>query len=178
MKIGIDIDNVISNFNEQLLEEYKKHDKELRNTGIINEKAEYIRKNMFDWTDDEEKEFYNNNIEKIVKNLKVIDGAKEYIEKLKNDGHKIYIITGRDNGEYTDRYNMTKEWLEKSGIYYDKLILTNAYKNQENGKRFPYIFYQNGKRFPQRINLSGADDMIKESMFISAKKAIYSDCTV
>ena len=134
MKIGIDIDNVISNFNEQLLEEYKKHDKELRNTGIINEKAEYIRKNMFDWTDDEEKEFYNSNIEKIVKNLKVIDGAKEYIEKLKNDGHKIYIITGRDNGEYTDPYNMTKEWLEKSGIYYDKLILTNAYKNQENGK--------------------------------------------
>ena len=97
MKIGIDIDNVISNFNEQLLEEYKKHDKELRNTGIINEKAEYIRKNMFDWRDDEEKEFYNNNIEKIVKNLKVIDGAKEYIEKLKIDGHKIYIITGRDN---------------------------------------------------------------------------------
>lgn len=31
MKIGIDIDNVISNFNEVLLNEYIKHDKELRN---------------------------------------------------------------------------------------------------------------------------------------------------
>jgi len=65
-------------------------------------------------------------------------------------------------------------------LYYDIYLHTTAgvQKNLKSGKRFPYIFYQNGKRFPQRINLSGADDMIKESMFISAKKAIYSDCTV
>ena len=36
MKIGIDIDNVISNFNDTLLTEYLLHDKELRNSGIIN----------------------------------------------------------------------------------------------------------------------------------------------
>ena len=30
MKIGIDIDNVISNFDNELLKEYLKHDKELR----------------------------------------------------------------------------------------------------------------------------------------------------
>ena len=41
MNIGIDIDNVISNFDEVLLEEYLKHDKELRNTGIINEEMLY-----------------------------------------------------------------------------------------------------------------------------------------
>ena len=35
MKIGIDIDNVISNFNDTLLNEYLLHDKELRNSGII-----------------------------------------------------------------------------------------------------------------------------------------------
>ena len=39
MRIGIDIDNVISNFNEMLLETYLIHDKELRNTGIINPNA-------------------------------------------------------------------------------------------------------------------------------------------
>ena len=64
MKIGIDIDNVISKFNEALLEEYIKHDKELRNTGIINPKADYIRKGMFDWTEEEENDFYYNNIER------------------------------------------------------------------------------------------------------------------
>ena len=35
--IGIDIDNVISNFDEVLLKEFLKHDRELRNTGIVNE---------------------------------------------------------------------------------------------------------------------------------------------
>lgn len=53
MKIGIDIDNCISNFDDTLLKEYLKHDKELRNTGIINENAESIRRGMFDWTEKE-----------------------------------------------------------------------------------------------------------------------------
>ena len=42
MRIGIDIDNCISNFDDVLLEEYIKHDKELRNTGIINDNPYYI----------------------------------------------------------------------------------------------------------------------------------------
>jgi len=117
MRLGIDIDNVISNFNEELLKEYINHDKELRNTGIINENADYIRRGMFDWTEDEEKGFYSANIERIVKELKVKGGAKEYIDKLKEDGHSIYIITGRDNGEYSDTYSMTKKWLNYNFIY-------------------------------------------------------------
>ena len=47
MKIGIDIDNCISNFDDVLLKEYLKHDKELRNTGIINENPEYLRIGIF-----------------------------------------------------------------------------------------------------------------------------------
>ena len=82
MNIGIDIDNVISNFNEILLNEYILHDKKLRNTGIINNNASYIRNGMFDWTVEEEKAFYNENIERIVKKLDVIEGAKKYIDKL------------------------------------------------------------------------------------------------
>ena len=70
MRLGIDIDNVISNFNEELLKEYINHDKELRNTGIINKNADYIRRGMFDWTEDEEKRFYKDNIERIAKALK------------------------------------------------------------------------------------------------------------
>ena len=127
MKIGIDIDNVISNFNDALLNEYLLHDKELRNSEIVSKNAEYIREGMFDWNEDEEISFYKNNIERIAKKLEVIAGAKEYIYKLHEDGHFIYIITGRDNGEYTEPYNMTKEWLDNNNIYYDDLILTDAY---------------------------------------------------
>ena len=135
MKIGIDIDNVISNFNDTLLTEYLLHDKELRNSGIINKNADYIRKGMFDWNEDEEINFYKNNIERIAKKLGVIEGAKEYIDKLHDDGHIICIITGRDNGEYTEPYNMTKKWLEDNNIYYDNLILTDAYDKSAKTKQ-------------------------------------------
>ena len=134
MRIGIDIDNVISNFNDTLLTEYILHDKELRNSGIINKDADYIRKEMFDWNEDEETNFYKNNIERIAKKLGVIEGAKEYIDKLHDDGHIICIITGRNNGEYKDPYNMTKKWLEDNNIYYDNLILTDAYDKHAKTK--------------------------------------------
>ena len=133
MNIGIDIDNVISNFDEVLKQEFLKHDKELRNTGIINPEA-HITKGMFDWTDDELWPFYLENIERIAQKLDVIEGAKKYIEKLKEDGHTIVIITGRDNGEYTNPYDMTKKWLKEKGVEYDKLILTDAYKNNKHAK--------------------------------------------
>ena len=134
MKIGIDIDNVISNFDDTLLNEYLLHDKELRNSGIINKNADYIRKGMFDWDEDEETNFYKDNIERIAQKLGVIEGAKEYIDKLHDDGHIIYIITGRDNGEYTEPYNMTKSWLDDNSIYYDNLILTDAYDKHAKAK--------------------------------------------
>ena len=133
MNIGIDIDNVISNFDEALLEEYLKHDNDLKGTGIVN-KDLHMTEGMFDWTEKEEREFYLANIERIVKTLDVKDGAKEYIDKLKQDGHNIFIITGRDNGEYTNPVEMTQKWLKKNNIYYDKLIFTNAYKNDKHGK--------------------------------------------
>lgn len=132
MNIGIDIDNVISKFDEALEEEFLKHDKELRNTGII-DPNKHMTEGMFDWSEEELWPFYLDNVERIAKNLGVKEGAKEYIEKLKEDGHTIVIITGRDNGEYSDPYNMTKKWLREKEIPYDKLIFTK-YKKEKAEK--------------------------------------------
>lgn len=129
MRIGVDIDNVLSNFNEVLLNDYLNHDKSLRNNGIVN-KDVYIRK-MFDWPEEYEQEYYKNNIERLATLFTPIEDSSKYINKLKNNGNEIYIISGRDNGEYSDPHNMTINWLKKYNIPYDKLILTNAYKHQE-----------------------------------------------
>lgn len=110
MRIGVDIDNVLSNFSEELLREYIIHDKEINGNGIVN-KNECIRK-KFNWTDEEEKKFYKENIERISTNLKPIKNCAKYIRKLKEIGCEIYIITGRDNGDYSDPYNMTVNWLK------------------------------------------------------------------
>lgn len=127
MKIGIDIDNCISNFDDTLLKEYLKHDKELRNTGIINGNAESIRRGMFDWTEKEENDFYNSNIENFAKELKPLEDSSYYINKLMEEGHEIYIISGRNNGEYTNPWELTEKWLNKYSVVYDKLILTDTY---------------------------------------------------
>ena len=127
MKLGLDIDNVISDFNTSLLKDYIKHDKELRNTGIINKSASYIREGMFDWSDEEELTYYKNNIERITASLKTIKDAKKYIDQLHEDGHSIYIISGRDNGDYKEPYTLTENWLKENNIYYDELILVDFY---------------------------------------------------
>lgn len=46
------------------------------------------------------------------------------IEKLREQGHKIIIITGRTTAFYTDPYKTTEEELKNGGIVYDKLICT------------------------------------------------------
>ena len=86
---------------------------------------------MFDWDLSYEQEYYKNNIERLASLFEPIKGSSKYINKLKKDGNEIYIISGRDNGEYSDPYNMTINWLKEHNIPYDKLILTNAYKHQE-----------------------------------------------
>lgn len=123
MRIGIDIDNVISNFNDALLKEYLKHDKDLRNTGIINENPIYVRKGMFDWSEEEEISFYKENIERIVENLKPLEDVEEIINKLKTEGHEIYIISARDIDDYKNPEEITINWLKRYNINYDKLIL-------------------------------------------------------
>lgn len=67
MNIGLDIDNVITAFDNSILKEFLLEDKNKRNTGIINKHAKHINNGMFDWSREEVDEFYNNNMERIAK---------------------------------------------------------------------------------------------------------------
>lgn len=134
MNIGVDIDNVISKFDENLLQEYLKHDKTLRNRGIVNPNAKYVREGMFDWSEEEENNFYFGNIDEIASRFEIVDGADKYIKALKDNGHNVYIISGRDNGEYKNPHEMTINWLAKNNIVYDELFLTDAFKHNEKAE--------------------------------------------
>lgn len=65
MRIGIDIDNVISNIDEVLKQVFIKHDKEFRNTGVVNPDL-YITKGMLDWSRIELDDFCSKNDELIL----------------------------------------------------------------------------------------------------------------
>lgn len=126
MRIGIDIDNVIANFDDVLLKAYLKQDKKFRNTGIINDKV-YFRKGMFDWTKEEELTFYKKNIETWVRQLQPLEDSKEIIDQLKKEGHQIILISKRDTDDYAQPEEMTKEWLKRYDIYYRKTGCTSNY---------------------------------------------------
>ena len=127
MRIGVDIDNVIADFNGGLFEAFLSHDKELRNTGIINSEK-YMTRGMFDWSEKEIRDFYNKNIERIAHNLKPIEEASKYINMLRNDGHKIIIITGRKNGDYSDPYNMTCKLRRTKSLPFRAYFPAQAYR--------------------------------------------------
>lgn len=78
MKIGVDIDNTLSNFNDTLLKDYLENDKKINNSGIVNKNV-YIRK-MFDWDTSYEEEYYKNNIERIAQFFKPIKDSSKYVK--------------------------------------------------------------------------------------------------
>lgn len=135
MRIGIDIDNVISDLDKTFLDEFLKEDKNKRNAGIINPTAKHMTEGMFDWTQEEIDEFLINNMERMSMNFELIPQCKYYIDKLKNDGNEIIIITGRDKRIFQNPEKVTKEWLKKNNIYYDELIFKKSPNKIEECKK-------------------------------------------
>ncbi len=130
MIIGFDIDNVIADLDKGLLKAFLKEDKKKRNIGIINKNATHIIEGMFDWTREEIDDFLLKNMENITSNLKPVKNAKLYLNKLKKNGNQIFLITGRNKHFFKNPENLTKEWLERENIQYDKIIFAENSKNK------------------------------------------------
>ena len=136
MRIGFDIDNVITDMDSLLLKEFLKEDKNKRNNGIINKNARHIVKGMFDWSEYEVEEFLANNMERIAKNFKPIDGMKELIDKLIKEGHEVYLISNRVYPHYKEARKTTEDWLLKYNIKYNELILTETIDKSNACKKY------------------------------------------
>lgn len=130
MKIGINIDNTITEVQEELNNaayEYAiKLGKNINNAensfeDIKNNGDTYKKKFQFSY--DELKYFLKNIQEEITNNAVPREKVVEVISKLKKLDHKIYIITARDSEFHDDPYNLSKNWLDKNNIEYDKLIV-------------------------------------------------------
>lgn len=126
MRIGLDIDNVITNFDEVVLAEFLNEDKNKRNTGVVNPNADWIARGMFDWSQDEVHMFFNENMEEISKRLRPLDESKYYMNKLLGDGHALYLISNRPNRHYKNPYEVTVNWLKENDINYTKLIISES----------------------------------------------------
>lgn len=95
MKIGIDIDGVILDY-ERVLKTYGDlYDFiELKKDGIVNRNEHYLR-NRYDWTEEERMNFVNKYFLELSKNTPLIPGAKTVISMLKKEGNELIIISAR-----------------------------------------------------------------------------------
>lgn len=156
MRIGLDIDNVITDFDKKLLEEFLKEDKKKRNRGIINPNGNWI-KNFFDWSEEEQNDFMDENMEEFARHFEPREEAKYYMDKLLEDGHGLYLISNRVYPHYEHPYETTVKWLEDNKINYTKLILSKATnKTQECKENNIDIMFDDGRlncRYLQENNI-------------------------
>lgn len=125
MRIGLDIDNVIFDTDEEIIKEMILEDKNKRNKGIINKDADYIFLGMFDWSKEEIDEFLYNKMEDIAKRVKPLPKAKYYIDKLL-ENNEIILISNRSSNQYKDAYTTTLNSLIDNDINYTKLVITET----------------------------------------------------
>jgi uncharacterized HAD superfamily protein len=134
MIIGLDIDNVISDFDGGMKPLFLKEDKNKRNTGIINKSLHYM-KGMLDWSEEEVERFLASVCEDCAKRLKIRRGAREYINKLIAEGHEIVLITYRKEPNFLNGEKTTKDWLNAKKINYHKLVLSDSPNKTEECKK-------------------------------------------
>ena len=136
MRIGIDIDDTLTDVKDELIKAGEKYARSLGKNIIIDKNFEDKNNNgnkwqeMFQFNYEELKYFLKDIQESITNKAKPRKNVVEVINKLKNDGNKIIIITARDSEFHDDPYKYSKDWLDKNNIYYDKLVV-NA-RNKED----------------------------------------------
>ena len=134
MKIGVDIDGVLTDVQKWIFDVGGRYFAKLGKS-IVNFAA-YSMKDVFEVSDEECKSFWDENLFDYLSFVDVRENASKVISHLKEDGHEIVIITARSEREFfvdgkkKSSYDITKDWLNKNGICYDKLILTQEEKSK------------------------------------------------
>lgn len=129
MIIGIDIDDTLTDIRDEVSKEALKYaqslNKEIDETKVVWDKENNGSsfKERYNFNHDECLYFFRNIQEEITKKAKPREDVVEVLKALKEDGHKIYIITARDYEFHENPYELSKIWLDENNIKYDKLIV-------------------------------------------------------
>jgi len=126
MNIGIDIDGVLTDLERATIDFGTKMCIE-KNWTITMDLSKYLEVEAFGWTSEQADKFWNKYLVEYVTQSPARRFAKEIISKLREEGNNIYIITARDESGMPPEYygkmqQLTREWLERYEIEYDKLI--------------------------------------------------------
>ena len=133
MNIGIDIDDTISETFETLLpyaQKYTIEDLKRKSEVQIDSNCAnhlYIVY-MNGWNEQEALVFWEEYYAEILRKLNIKKFASEVINKLRKQGHKIYLITARWDMKRDNVEEITKKWLKDNNVEYDGLFLNASDK--------------------------------------------------
>ena len=135
MRIGIDIDGVLTNLEQFVADYFTKFCVE-KNIDYKLGEIDYEPYKTFNVSKEQEEEFWLEYLEFYALNEKARPFATDIIKKLKEDGHEIYVITARwltnrQNAEGQKMREIVSNWLAESNIIYDKLIFSKADKENK-----------------------------------------------
>lgn len=127
MKIGVDIDGVLTNVIRYACDYGSKYFFEKYGKLDININA-WSLKDMFNITDEEDKECWLTLVKDYSTNEPARPFAAEIIDKIRNEDNEIYIITARGASKWDDVEGKVNSvlisWLNRNNIKYDKLIIS------------------------------------------------------
>ena len=135
MRIGIDIDGVITDIERFMLDYGAKYFVEI-NLPLNISLGEYDDTKFYNCSEEQAIKFWNEYLVYYATEYEPRDFAQEVMKKLKEDGNEIYIITARDDYGLPQEFvgkmkEMVEKWLEENDIRYDKIIYTE-------GSKLPY----------------------------------------
>lgn len=135
MRIGIDIDGVLTDIERWQLDYGSKYYYETYGKTIMNSKG-YDTTEIFNSSALEDNDFWRKHFRDYAMNIEVRKFADEVTKKLKEEGNELYIITARgaflshsaDVMLYEENKKIVLDWLEKNKIVYDKIIFSGEEK--------------------------------------------------
>ena len=142
MRIGIDIDGVLTNIEQFGVDYLSKYCVE-NNIDFNITCSNYNIAKAFSIDNKYNDIFWKEYLMYYAINEKARPFASEVIKKLKDEGHEIYIITARWMTNRDDAIGHTmretvKNWLSENNIVYDKLIFSKAEKEHKTNEILEY----------------------------------------
>ncbi len=160
MVIGIDMDDTICSTNELIIEVADKYDKEVLGGSGVKDINAYEFTEMMGWEKEMKGKFFADRLEYIMDNAPIKEGAREVINRLHDNGWKILIISFRKDKYLSDPFKLTKDWLDRNDIHYDKIFVNTGTKTDECIENKVNLFIDDKESHCEDVSSAGIDVLL------------------
>lgn len=166
MNIGIDIDDTIAMTSEETDIYAKKYTENILKRKFELKEIEILdpmwARHLYGWNNQEDADFWNLYYEKIMKNTKPKEDSIKIINELSKENN-IIIISARWDRENGIISKITKEWLKKYSINYNKLFIGHLDKRKISKENNIELFIDDSYKTCKLISETGIKTLLMNS---------------